>query len=67
LRSKNGSVALKGITQPVSIFNVLDQAAAGSAQVIPLQRPGQHPRQGRIGCGQRQRRPNLLPAPYAAL
>jgi adenylate cyclase len=39
-----GSVALKGITQPVSIFNVLDQqAAGGSAEVIQLQRPGQQP------------------------
>src|SRR5436190_4497769 len=40
-----GSMALKGITQPVSIFNVLDQqAAGGSAEVIQLQRPGQQPR-----------------------
>jgi hypothetical protein len=34
-------VALKGISQPVSIFNVLDQpGAGGSAEIIPLQRPG---------------------------
>jgi class 3 adenylate cyclase len=40
-----GSMALKGITQPVSIFNVLDQQATGaSAEVIPLQRPVQQPR-----------------------
>ena len=40
-----GSMALKGITQPVSIFNVLDQSdVGGSAEVIPLQRPGQQPR-----------------------
>jgi adenylate cyclase len=40
-----GSVALKGITQPVSIFNVIDhRSASGSAEVIPLQRPGQQPR-----------------------
>jgi len=30
---------------PVSIFNVVDQQpAGGSAEVIPLQRPGQQPR-----------------------
>lgn len=40
-----GSVALKGITQPVTVFNVLEeQAVGGSAEVIPLQRPGQQPR-----------------------
>jgi len=39
-----GSMALKSLTQPVSIFNVHDQPAAGaSAEVIPLQRPGQQP------------------------
>jgi len=40
-----GSMALKGITQPVSIFNVIEQqTATASAEVIPLQRPGQQPR-----------------------
>ena len=37
-----GSMALKGITQSASTFNVLDQQTAGPcSEVTPLQRPGQ--------------------------
>jgi adenylate cyclase len=37
-----GPIALKGISQPVSVFNVLDDTVAGEpAEVIRLQQPGQ--------------------------